>query len=84
MTLEEEKDILLKLIEELTTERDELKAEVERIKTKYGEHLDSLNNEIVRLKVEGKNRMKAFVDLMVVLQDIPVNELGCLQSDSDK
>ena len=59
MSHEEE---LKKLNEELTTEGNALKVELERIKTRYGEHLDNLNNEVSKLRVEAKNRIKAFVE----------------------
>ena len=71
MSHEEE---LKKLYEELIIERDALKVELERIKTRYGEHLDNLNNEVSKLRVEAKKRVAAFVELMIHLQDVPPKE----------
>ena len=62
---------LKKLNEELILERDELKIELQRIKTRYSEHLDNLNNEISKLRIEAKKRVQAFVELMIHLQDVP-------------
>jgi len=74
MNNEEEKLVLIMLTKELTIERNALQAELERIKKRYGEHLDTLNNEVSKLRVEAKKRIAAFVEMMIYLQDLPPNE----------
>ncbi len=81
--LKEEKAVLLKKNGDLTTERDSLKTELERIKAKYGEHLDRLNNEIVYLKAEHKKRIQGFTELLIHLQDIPYSDLKIAKSFSE-
>lgn len=64
-------------IADLKNKIENLKLENERIKTRYGEHLDKLNNDNVILKNKIKIQAKAYTELLIYLQDPEEYKKNC-------